>query len=50
MGNEISPLLPSFRIHLWAADRAARTVQTYMEAAERLARFLKDGDCPRTWS
>ena len=46
MGDEISQLLPSFGIHLRAANRAARTVQTYTEAAERFARFLKDAGLP----
>ena len=42
MTAEIPSLLPSFRRHLRAENRADRTIQSYTEATDFLARFLKD--------
>src|SRR5690606_15564221 len=36
----------SFRRHLRAANKAPRTVQTYLDALDHFARFLRDDDRP----
>ena len=39
-------LLQSFRRHLWAENKAERTVQTYTESLQRLAGFLEGQGMP----
>lgn len=44
--GRLSALLPSWRIHLEAANRSQRTIQNYIDAGQQLAAFLADRGMP----
>lgn len=46
MSPTVRSLGPSFRRHLLASNRSARTVQTYLCAVGSLARYLESGQSP----
>jgi site-specific recombinase XerD len=44
--GDVRTLVPSWARHLRAANRAPKTVQTYLEGAEQLCRFLEERGMP----
>jgi site-specific recombinase XerD len=44
--GDLATLLPSWRRHLRAENKSARTIQSYEEAAEQLGEFLKASGMP----
>lgn len=46
MDTTLRTLMPSFRRHLLATNRSARTVQTYLCALDGLARYMEAEDLP----
>jgi site-specific recombinase XerD len=45
-GPAVGDLLPSFRLHLQAENKAPRTIKSYTEAVRLLAAFLRDQGMP----
>lgn len=46
IAGELGGLIPSWQRHLRAANRSAKTLATYTEAADQLAAFLADRGMP----
>lgn len=45
---ELADLIDSWRLHLTAQRKAAKTIRTYLEAADQLVTFLTEADLPTT--